>query len=339
LLLNGVTSVREMHGAPQQLADRARISRNEQLSPTVYQTSPIINGRRDDYAAYAGTPEQGVELVRQFQRAGYDFIKVYDGLSALTYRAIVAEAKAQALPVVGHVPDSVPVVDALALGQNTIEHLTGYIEWQGPKVVVAAAPGYAAATAASTTWNCPTLVNHLTNVSRQRAASVLQDTAIARLLPARLKKIWKKRLADNSAQTRQIADTYGEQNAQKLTQLVIDLRRTNARLLAGTDAGNLPFIVPGFALLEELRILTNLGISRVEVLRMATHDAALAMGKATEFGTIAEGQRADLLLLDHNPLADISNLQHQSGLMIRGIWLSKPEMQALKNRIRQTFSE
>jgi imidazolonepropionase-like amidohydrolase len=90
-------------------------------------------------------------------------------------------------------------------------------------------------------------------------------------------------------------------------------------------------------LYQELKILNEIGIPTYDVLKMTTINAALAMNKETEFGTVEIGKRADLLLLNANPLENIENLKKINGLMVRGIWLSEEEIQKLTSKVKQTF--
>jgi hypothetical protein len=119
---NGVTTVRGMMGAPNHLVLRDRIARGELLGPRLVVYGPAMNGRS------APTPRAAIEQVRAFKRAGYDGVKVHEGLAVETYEAIAAEAKRLDLPFGGHVPNDVGIVRALAPGQRSIEHLDGYVE-------------------------------------------------------------------------------------------------------------------------------------------------------------------------------------------------------------------
>lgn len=109
LLINGVTSVRDMCGEPGKLQLRDKIRRNEILAPNLYQSGPIINGVKDNSGlfAYASSPEQGREIVIGQKKLGYDFIKVYDGLTKEVYEAIADEAQKQGMLVDGHLPDQI----------------------------------------------------------------------------------------------------------------------------------------------------------------------------------------------------------------------------------------
>jgi imidazolonepropionase-like amidohydrolase len=119
--------------------------------------------------------------------------------------------------------------------------------------------------------------------------------------------------------------------------VVLNLYNSKAKLIAGTDAGNLPFLIPGYSLHQELRLMYEFGIPTYEILKMTTINAALAMNKENEFGTVEVGKRADLLLLNSNPLDNIENLRNKNGLMVRGIWLSEEDIKKLTDKVKLAF--
>lgn len=106
------------------------------------------------------------------------------------------------------------------------------------------------------------------------------------------------------------------------------LRDGGARLVLGTDTGN-PLVVPGFTVHEELELLVNTGLTPYEALRAGTRNAAELMGAARESGTVAVGQRADLLLVEGNPLTDVAQAGRIAGVMARGRWLDARELAGL----------
>lgn len=137
----------------------------------------------------------------------------------------------------------------------------------------------------------------------------------------------------------EIVDKFGESNFETLKKIVLNLYNSKAKLIAGTDAGNLPLLIPGYSLHQELKIMSEIGIPNYEVLKMTTINAALATNKETEFGTIEVGKRADLLLLNSNPLDNIENLQNKNGLMVRGIWLSEEDINKLTDKVKLAFGK
>jgi imidazolonepropionase-like amidohydrolase len=113
------------------------------------------------------------------------------------------------------------------------------------------------------------------------------------------------------------------------------LHRAGVPLIAGTDAMGLPLVVPGSSLHYELELLTESGLTPYESIRAATVAPAVFLRKDREFGSIGVGKRADLLLLERNPLQGVAHLQQPIGVMVRGKWLPREQLQqmlaALKN--------
>lgn len=222
--------------------------------------------------------------------------------------------------------------------QSSIEHLTGYKGWRkNVESYLIADEGYASKTGGSNTWNCPTYYNLLINWDKEIAESVLANQDISGLLPDKLIRRWEGLMSKNTPKKEELLAEYGESNKELFTQIVLELYKSSAKLVAGTDAGSIPLLVPGFSLHEELVALNSIGIPIYDVLKMTTINAALAMRKEKEFGTIEVGKRADLLLLNSNPLEDIRNLNNKSGVMVRGIWLSNDELERISYEIQTTF--
>ena len=107
------------------------------------------------------------------------------------------------------------------------------------------------------------------------------------------------------------------------------LHRNGVQLLAGTDAMGLPMALPGSSLLPELSLLRQSGLRPFEAIQTATVKPARFLGKEKEFGTIAVGKRADLILLDRNPLEDVAAFNQPLGVMVRGRWLPREALQKL----------
>ena len=107
------------------------------------------------------------------------------------------------------------------------------------------------------------------------------------------------------------------------------LHRAGVLLMAGTDAMGFPRIAPGASLHHELRLLIESGLSPDEAMRAATVAPAAFLVKDEEFGTVAAGQRADLLLVDGNPLQDIGYLAQPVGVMARGRWFPREQLEQM----------
>jgi imidazolonepropionase-like amidohydrolase len=110
------------------------------------------------------------------------------------------------------------------------------------------------------------------------------------------------------------------------------LHRAGVGILAGTDAP-IPAIIPGFSLVDELRAFVRAGLTPFEALASATRAPAEFLGASGEWGTIAVGRSADLVLLDRNPLEDIEAVARPAGVMVRGRWLPRAELNRMLDEI------
>lgn len=116
------------------------------------------------------------------------------------------------------------------------------------------------------------------------------------------------------------------------------LHDSGARLIVGTDTPN-PFVIPGFSVHEELKHFVDAGLTSYEAIKAATRDAAEFLGAIDEWGTVAVGRRADMSLVDSNPLRDVANASKQVGVMIRGRWYPKAELQAKLDHLAEKYAK
>ena len=319
-LAHGITTVRDMGGFPWLLRVRARIERNQLLAPTIYVAGHILNSRpMGMYATVVSTPEQARAVVREQHQLGYDFIKVHNRAEPPIYDAILDEARRLSIDVVGHIPHRIPIAKAVAGAHRTFEHFKGYIQdWD----LQLTGEDYVAATNGAEVWNCPTFYTYRQHLRGDAARRLVGKSPEMSYVPARDRAAWLA-LADE-------APSAIHQNIRPLSEKIFQtLRPVEAHFVAGTDSGGgYPYMVPGLALHEELRIMHSVGMSPYEALQTATTEAAKAMRRESKFGTIAVGQRADLIVLAGNPLADLGSLESIQGVVARGIWLPKPVLDA-----------
>jgi imidazolonepropionase-like amidohydrolase len=333
---NGVTTVRSMWGGPDRLAWREQARKNDPawLGPSIVTAGPIVDG---DPPVWPGstvvtTPEQASAEVDAEKQAGYDFIKVYEHLSVPAYDALAAEAKKQNIRFVGHVPQAVGLEHALASGQASIEHLTGYLAAAAgmkaakaadvlPHVDESKFAALAKATHAAGTVNVPTLIVMARLASLGDPAPLLAQRENRYVSPM-TRESWNPandfRFKNDTA-----ADFAAMGAANVLRQhLVKALATEGAPIFAGTDAPN-PFVVPGFSLHDELGLLAGAGLTPYQALRAATAAPAEWLGRSA---TITVGAPADLVLLAGDPLKDIKTTRTREGVMLRGTWYPQPTL-------------
>jgi len=354
-LAYGVTTIRQMSGAPEVLAMRRKVSAGAVLGPTIFSVSELIDGSPPVFhggSIVVTTPEQARQAVDQQKQAGYDEVKVYDNLLSPQYDALVAEAARVGIPVVGHVPKDVPVEHALQAHQASIEHLTGYLTYVqredspfvfrrrdvDPKAGTVRSVGHASKdllempkwvdparvteiaklTAEAETWSVPTLVQLANAKPKEEYAQAWKRPGMQYATKAM--RDWWNSDADSSepaARARLLSVRLS---------IVRALHQAHAKLLVGTDTPH-PFVLPGLSVHDELRNFIAAGLTPYEALWSATRGPAEFLATPKEFGVVASGARADLLLLEANPLADIDNALRIVGVMSHGRWLSKDRLQ------------
>jgi imidazolonepropionase-like amidohydrolase len=107
-------------------------------------------------------------------------------------------------------------------------------------------------------------------------------------------------------------------------------------ILLGTDAPQ-QFSVPGFSIHREMKRMVAAGIPPYEVIKSGTQNVGLYFKSKDNFGTIEAGKRADMILLDANPLQNLDNFQKRSGVMVRGRWLPEADIQARLAKIAASY--
>lgn len=336
---NGVTTVRGMFGFPHHPELRGRIASGELFGPTLYVASPALSGQSVQSAG------QARELVRQYKKEGFDLLKVHEGLSLEAYDAIAAEARAAGIPIGGHLPASVSLAHALAARQSSIEHLDGYVEaleaddspLKGADPATRAQqlhnhlderkiPALAAATREAGVWNSPTMKLWQAIYGPETVESLRRRPEL-RYVPAQMVEQWAKQKAGILQQVG--PDPAPARRMLEVRDRVLKaLAGAGARLLLGSDAPQL-FSVPGFSIHREMEAMAAAGLTPYQILEAGTRNPAVYLGAPSEFGTVEVGRRADLILVDANPLADVRNAAKRSGVMLRGRWYPQSELDAM----------
>lgn len=340
---NGVTTVRGMLGHPSHLALRAQLIDGEAFGPRLITSGPSLNGRSVSGAA------DGARQVREQHAAGYDFIKIHPGLDDAEFAAIADTANGLGMPFAGHVPVSVGLMGALEAGMASIDHLDGYMAALMPphydatggygglfdvllagEVDEAGIPALAGSTAAAGTSVVPTetLVEQLVN---EVPASELRTQPEMQYVPEATIERWVD-AKQRQQQERGFSAEVAAGAIRIRRSLIRELHVSGAVVLLGSDAPQV-FNVPGFSLHRELELMVAAGLTPFEALEAATANAARFLGLRT--GIIETGREADLVLLDSNPLADITSTRRVHGVMLRGSWYAAKDLDALLEPFRR----
>ncbi len=344
---NGVVAVRDAAGdlSGSVLAWRDSIGRGLMDGPTIFTSGPKIEGINSIWPGDIEIDTRaGVDsALDALQAMHVDFVKLTDNtLKPDLFRYALGEIRKRGLKSSAHIPAAVPVREAITLGLGSIEHLSYAVragaerEGQAPPADVIVA--FDSATAMATyrlmaergTAITPTL-----NISKTLAwldTDTHASDAYLRYIGPGLRATYQGRV-DRAAQADAAAVARRHRVYEFTSARLPMLQRAGVLILAGTDAGFLnSFDYPGVGLHDELQLMVNAGLTPLQALRGATINGARFLGQTARHGTIATGHAADLVILDRNPLQDISATRSIRGVVLRGRYSGHAALEAMLER-------
>lgn len=354
LLANGVTGVRDMGATLSEMEDWIRTREVQQIAPRVFASGPALDGPRTSgdgtiMQVNLNSEEEARMAVQALSQYGVDFLKIYTYLPRDMYMVIADEAKRQGIPIAGHVPFAVNAHEASQMGQRSIEHLYGVLLASSTQegqirqkyqravpyifsVDLEAAQSYDEllaqelfkTLAENETHVVPTLVtfHHLLSP---------MDPTISQYAPTDVQKIWADYQEAGKANLEYSRSIIGPLYERYL-QLVARMNEVGVPIMAGTDTlwsekEPIPNQVFGFTLHDELELLVKAGLSPIEALQAATIIPASYLGIEDTVGSVDEEKWADLVLLNDNPLDDISHTRQIEAVVVDGRLLDKFTLQ------------
>ena len=360
-LANGVTTIRDLaQGSPLLVLHfRRDIEAGRRLGPNILAAYTIWGWEKD----ITGT-------VASQHRLGFDCLKVNSYFSPAGFDTVMRMTKELRWYTLGHIPQLVRLDGVLDGGMNELSHVEELmifeildIDWSkvtdgdsfeaqlmdafhsaGRQYLNASAEEIEAAfidkvkkavrkfrgrdiTLTTTMIIHEDTMNKLLDIQKLKAAPHARYVA---------PQFWKDVAAGTDKHQKMVVK--GEERAWFLlyelqNMLLRELNRNNVSLVLGTDVGPTYLsLVPGFSVLDELRLLTECGLSPYEAISTATRKAGEVAGRMTgknDFGTIETGKRADFILLEKNPLDSVGNVRDPLGIMVFGHWLPRDTLRSL----------
>lgn len=348
MVANGVTTIRFMIGTPEQLVLRAKSAKDEIIAPTIYSASPHLTGREQGNNFVVNTPEEAREAVRKSKAAGYDFIKITTFIKAEVYEAAVDEAAKQNIRVVGHADSRFVGVERAFKARQQIEHLDGYMEalladnapmkgsisdlyiydpknWDSFDYIdEKKIPEVAKKTVSSNPFVNPTQHFMKNTFGVPRSEESIRAQPDFKFYPRAVQEQWLNFYKRN----RFINQVSYEKRARWIAirdKLIKAIYDAGGKIMTGSDTPEFLFLY-GFSMHRELKALADAGLSNYAALEAATKNPAQFFGTLDKVGTIEKGKRADLILLNANPLENISATENRAGVMLKGKYYTQTEM-------------
>ncbi|MEQ1548221.1 MAG: amidohydrolase family protein, partial [Chakrabartia sp.] len=316
-IANGVTQVLNMDAVPASVGQRNEIARGDVLGPHMA-LAAVINGGKSR-GRVANTAADGRQAVRDIKAEGYDFIKVYSDLNVETFAAIIDEGNMLGIKTIGHIPDAFEgnLESAFVPGFAMVAHAEEYAK-HSANFTDEDAGHFAQLAKKNGTWLSPTLTVMRWIASETRSLDEMKASPYLRYAHPFLQSKWV------------VANRYNKNSSPKLITYFDKMVDFNARLVKAFKAANVPIVagtdaltsgvVGGFSLHEELELLVGAGLTNQEALASATRLSAQWIGVDSDRGTVEVGKRADLVLLDADPLVNIANTRKIAGIFLNGRW-------------------
>lgn len=319
---------------------------NELIGPRLY-TGQVAYGP-DDFSNATLTvsnPAEATQYAERIHDLGYDYIKTYWRLSPSVLRQFQEDGARLGLPIVGHIPQTLPANTLLRDGQRMAAHI------QEPFVTIMGSvrdeqlfQRAADIFLRHGTYLTPTLAvfesySSITGNMRANYEQLIAREGNQYVHPS-IKTAWENYFNSGSVQNAnhqslmELTEFY-----KKMTKFFFD---AGIPLLSGTDAPGFPGVMSGFGVHEEMRLFVETGIPDAQAFAISTRNAGAfvdaTLAPESGFGTVEVGKRADLILLEKNPLLAIANLKRPFAVMAQGRFWSRKfldeQLNALRTKVR-----
>jgi imidazolonepropionase-like amidohydrolase len=332
---NGVTRVRNMNDADggfDHVRIRADVASGRLDGPCYMISGPFLD------SGSLRTLADVEPMLALYAARGFDYVKIHDNVSQDIYDAVIEGAHERGMRTVGHAQRDKPLAQTLRL--QCIEHAEEFLYVSGRPALRDPVQRWdiAQQVAAEGVSVCPTLIIYFaieSYVDDANFASFVTEPNLA-YIPRDVRTRWTGAVTNpyrERASREQLRALLPEDKA-LLNALVSDFQRAGVRVLLGADAFG--GVVPGFSVHRELALLVAAGLSPQQALQSGSVNAAAYLGDPSP--EIATGAPAEFVLLEGNPLADISNSSRINGVFARGRWRDRTHLDSTLAGVRAAYA-
>lgn len=326
---NGVLQIFDPAATAESIARRGDVESGRVLGPHI-ELAAMVDGVPPiwpfGFSHIAATPEDGRQFVRDMKADGFSFVKIYSKLDVDTFVAILDEARKQGVRVIGHIPGGRQdqTEKYLRPGFEMVVHAEQFA-YQAADIDTAIRniPRYVALARSNGTSLTSTLSLNERIVEQMRHPDTLVTRPEIRFVNPLTREFWTAHSSYANAPPERIARL--AQVVEFNNKLVKAFVEAGIPVLPGTDT-TVPGMVAGFSTHDELEALARAGLSSEQILTAATRLAAQWLGTEADRGTVERGKRADLLLLDADPLADVANARRIAAVIVGGRYMPRAEL-------------
>ena len=339
-LSNGITAVRNLWGMPMHLRIKEDANKDEIISPMFFTTGPKLTGPEfiGDDNLQLTSPKDAKEKVISYKDRGYDFIKTYYGLTEDIFDAVVEQATISDIDIVAHPSQKVsysyhfnPQIKSIEHAEEIIQQPLNY----NLSDTLRLKQVFNEFEKSKHSSFSPTLTVYNNIYQMLIDDEILASEKLQFMNPlikkgdskAQFERWYNTKLRDSS-----ILKAIKDQHNFHL-KIVKKLHEAGTTIICGTDAG-IGVTVPGFSIHQELAFYKEAGLSNYEVLKTVTVNASKTHSIMNNIGTIEVGKVANLILIDNNPLLDLSALQNPSTVFIKGRKLNRDSLDNFEKQAR-----
>ena len=313
-LINGVTTLRSMRGEMWHL----EIDKKDEFTPKLILSSPPIS-RRDDISE-----EDANKMITDYKKSGFDFAKILSIKNEQTFNNLIASAKSEKFHFAGHCPSNVGLLKVIQSNVfQSVEHLGGFFQLRSLDEINSAIN----LSISNKVYHCATLDWYFTG---QVPEDELRKRDGVKFLPTELVNGWESKISAYYEKTteseREVDRKESKDKFEARLKYLKYIYKQGGMLLLSPDASGI-YSIPGYGIHSEMEHYKYAGISNFDILKASSYNLSEMMSSQNEWGTIKVGAKSDMILLNENPLDNIENTETINGIIFKGKFYLKSELE------------